>query len=267
MGTCRKFARSIRRRRRCRMTAWCISPFAVLLTSLSVSIAGAKELHPGIIGEDDRITIRADTSPWDAIGHVNVAGYRTISKCSGILIAPTAVLTAAHCLVDTREMAPVPPDRVHFLQAVHGGTWKGQSVAKCILFAGANSSTGLAHKDRWLRDDIAVIILKESLEGSRVEIAETLDTRPGTSLVHASYPADRRYALSADLQCRLLKAVPGLWFTNCDTHPASSGGPVFTKVDGSLKLAAIMVGTMERRFTLAVPSSEWLELARLGRCE
>src|SRR6476469_6749130 len=87
-----------------------IRPIAVLLTLLSLGIAGAKELHPGVIGQDDRIAIRADGSPWDAIGHVNVSGYRTISKCSGILIGPTAVLTAAHCLMDTRKMAPVPPD-------------------------------------------------------------------------------------------------------------------------------------------------------------
>jgi protease YdgD len=85
-------------------------------------------------------------------------------------------------------------------------------------------------------------------------------------LVHASYPADRRYLLSADFECRLLGEEPRLWRTDCDTHGASSGGPVLARMDGVLKLAAVMVGSAEGGFTVAVPISEWIDLARNSEC-
>jgi hypothetical protein len=88
------------------------------------------------------------------------------------------------------------------------------------------------------------------------------------SLVHAAYPADRRYVLSAQFDCQLMQ--PGLarplWINDCDTHPASSGGPVFTKSDGVLKLAAVMLGRMEPRLSIALPISEWRELTQNIDC-
>ena len=88
------------------------------------------------------------------------------------------------------------------------------------------------------------------------------DIKPGLRLVHASYPADRRYRLMADLHCHLVGVVQRLWLTDCDTHPASSGGPIFARVGDTLKLAAIVIGGAQRRFTLAVPATEWEDLAR-----
>ena len=62
--------------------------------------------------------------------------------------------------------------------------------------------------------------------------------------MHAAYPADRRFVLTAHFNCRLVGSdrERPLWFNDCDTHPASSGGPLFTKMDGVFKLTAIMLG-------------------------
>ena len=88
-------------------------------------------------------------------------------------------------------------------------------------------------------------------------IAEDVDTHAGLSLVHAAYPADRRLVLSAHFGCQLLHAdlKPPLWFNDCDTHPASSGGPLLTKVDGVLQLVAIMVAAGNGSPNVAVPIS------------
>ena len=56
------------------------------------------------------------------------------------------------------------------------------------------------------------------------------------TLVHASYPADRRYMLTAHFGCHLLERDPDLWLTDCDTTAASSGGPVFVQRNGNLRL-------------------------------
>src|SRR5262245_63655194 len=103
------------------------SPLRSLMTGVCcmlASMVAARSLRPGVIGEDNRVTVQTDQSPWDAIGHVNIAGYRTIRKCSGVLIRPNVVLTAAHCLLDPRTRRGVSADRVHFLLGVHRSEWK-----------------------------------------------------------------------------------------------------------------------------------------------
>src|SRR5262245_21699902 len=113
------------------------SPLRSLMAGVCCMLAStvaAKDLHPGVIGEDYRVTVQTHESPWDAIGHVNIAGYRTIRRCSGVLVRPNVVLTAAHCLLDPRTLRGVAADRVHFLLGVHGGEWKAHSMAKCFIF-------------------------------------------------------------------------------------------------------------------------------------
>jgi protease YdgD len=59
--------------------------------------APGQDLYPGIIGEDDRVRLQEQGPPWDAVGQVNVAGYRIMGQCTGTLVAPNLVVTAAHC--------------------------------------------------------------------------------------------------------------------------------------------------------------------------
>jgi len=250
----------------------------VVLCCVAASIdpAAAQERHPGIIGEDDRRIVDEEGSPWNAIGQVNVATYRIIFRCSGSLVGSNIVLTAAHCLIDPWTKRPFPLHQIHFLQAVRKAERRAHSTAKCLHFPTGYEYVGpekilpgtLAQRapPRSLLGDVAVIVLNDRLDVSPVPLAEGVLPRPGMPLVHASYPADRRYILSADSGCRLLRELPRLWLTDCDTHPASSGGPVLTMADGALKLAAVMVGAAERTYTIAVPLPEWNDLARNSQC-
>ena len=82
----------------------------------------------------ERKVIEELTPPWGAVGQVNVAGYRQRVECTGSLVAPNIVLTAAHCVTDPSHRKPFPVDEIHFLAGVRGSTWLRHSTAKCVHF-------------------------------------------------------------------------------------------------------------------------------------
>jgi len=196
-------------------------------------------------------------------------------KCSGILLSSNIVLTAAHCVIDVTTNKVFAPYRIHFLQNVHGTRIAGHAKAKCVRFlpdyqfgVGAAGLPLLRRPQslQFLARDVVAIVLADPLTIDPIPLLEAHEIKLGLRLVHASYPADRRYQLMADFQCRLIGVVQDLWLTDCDTHPAGSGGPIFARASGLPTLGAIMIGDVQNRVTLAVPITEWVESARGAQC-
>jgi protease YdgD len=107
---------------------------AGLAIIFAVQSALSQDLRPGIIGNDDRVRLDERGPPWDAVGQVNVAGYRTGFDCTGTLIAPTLVVTAAHCVINPIAQKPYALKDIHFLAAVRGPENKGHATAQCLHF-------------------------------------------------------------------------------------------------------------------------------------
>jgi protease YdgD len=112
-----------------------------------------------------------------------------------------------------------------------------------------------------------LIVLKDDLNNiTPLELDRAEVQSSDISLVHASYPADRRYVLTGHFGCHLLARDQDLWFTDCDTHAASSGGPVFIQRKNDLKLAAVMVGIVTNAGSVAVSVTDLIDVVAKRIC-
>lgn len=240
-----------------------------LCASALAASAGAepdKRYFPGVIGKDDRSIVDNTAAPWTAIGRVNIAGYRRRRHCTGTLIAPRLVVTAAHCLVNKGSGKPVPLSNVHFLAGARLDTYLAHARPACVRFMKAPAAPPKTAADRF-RSDVAVIVLSEDVAIAPAALADATAGTAGAPLIHPSYGRDRRHMLMADSTCRLRKRIEGLWLTDCDTNFGGSGGPVLVQTRAGPALAAIMVGGVRNKFSVAVPISAWRDLSEIRSCE
>lgn len=231
----------------------------------------AVELRPGIIGKDDRKIIDEKGPLWSSIGQVNIGGQRLRTQCTGSLIASNVVVTASHCVMDPWQGKPWPLRHIHFLAGVKRGKWLGHSTAKCLHFPPGYTYVGpisinpnLPWQEvpwRAFLQDMVLIVLEDSFADiAPLQIEQGAEKLPAnTELVHASYPADRRHMLSGHFGCHLTATTDErLWITDCDSHAGSSGGPILIRDEEKWSLAAIMVGSGIRSYSIAVPIGQWV---------
>lgn len=204
---------------------------------LLLALLGALPLRASEDGALTRLLTLEEARPWAAVGRVNVAGN---AFCTGTLIAPDRVLTAAHCLFFEATGRPVPPGEIHFLAGYRQGHFLAHRKVRRYVMPEAYRPDE-ADREVLLRADIAVLELESPIAANAVNAFERVD-RPfaGDAVAVVSYARARAHAPSIQEPCHVLRLDGRIMLLSCDVDFGASGSPVFLRRDARPKVAALV---------------------------
>jgi uncharacterized protein len=218
-----------------------------------------------LLGLDRHLGEVVDPSTWpaSAVGVVAVAHFSTGGSCTGTVVAPRIVLTAAHCLINGTEL--ISPGSVHFLAGMDKGTPASSAAAERFIVAKDFVPTP---RDKWTIDrapaDWALIILKEAVPVRPVAV-KTLTreelkaaTLAGT-ISEIGYGQERRYSPTAQRNCRADWGKDNrLLMVQCLANFGYSGSPILAEVNGAPAVVGIFSSFHEEtRLTIAASASQF----------
>lgn len=189
-----------------------------------------------------RLDTGDDSRGWEAVGRLDIDGK---GFCTGALVAPNLVLTAAHCLFDKRTGNKIDHSKVEFLAGWRNGRASAYRWVKRAVVHPDYDFAGRLTPDR-VRNDVALLELHHPIRNTTVVPFDT-DVRPlkGAKIGVVSYAQDRAEAPSLQEICKVLARQQGVLVMSCDVNFGSSGAPVFSFEGGVAKIVSVVSAKAE----------------------
>ena len=170
---------------------------------------------------DRRVPVDPTLPPWNAVAKVQT---NIGTRCSGALIAPAVVLTAAHCLYNRLTGALLQPVSLHVMFGYEraGYRWH-RLVTRVTVGSGFDGAKTRPQVSDWARLDLAEPVPVVPLPLYDGAVAA------GMAVALAGYNQDRAQLLMADTACRLLQTGTAFVRHDCAATRGTSGAPLLVR--------------------------------------